>query len=247
MWVVLYATRILWLAFIDLMKSLQLDALLTLLKAEFRLKMALTVLLNIVFWAGYGFLGRYAFFPVYDMNATALDRMIPFLPEPWSWIYLSYYALSGGLPWFLPDRASIRRYVVCVAVMVVVSFSAFLVLPTRVIRPAMIGDGFAMNLIVGLDGTMNACPSLHAAFIISMSGLAWRVFGTAIPRWLIVFCSVWFAAVLYSTIAIRQHYVMDLVAGALTGGLAHWVAWRGARAAATMPVKSGTTSHDGMR
>jgi membrane-associated phospholipid phosphatase len=181
------------------------------------------------------------------MTPTAFDRMIPFQPEPWSWIYLSYYALSGGLPWLLPDRDSIRRYMVCVAVMVIVSFSAFLFLPTRVVRPAELGDGFAMNLIVGLDGTMNACPSLHAAFIVSMGGLAWRVFGTAIPCWLLAFCAVWFAAILYSTIAIRQHYVVDLVAGSLTGWLAHWLSWRGASAAATMPVKSGTTSHDGVR
>lgn len=221
--------------------------LLALLKSEFRLKVTLTIVLNIIFWTGYGLLGRYAFFPVHDMSPTQLDRMIPFQPEPWSWVYLSYYALSGGLPWLLPDRASIRRYVVCVAVMMIVSFSAFLFLPTRVVRPTEFGDGFAMNLIVGLDGTMNACPSLHAAFIVSMSGLAWRVFGAAIPRWLVVFCAVWFAAVLYSTIAIRQHYVMDLVAGAATGWLAHWLAWRGASAAATMPVKSGTMSHDGMR
>lgn len=221
--------------------------LLALLKSEFRLKLTLTVLLNVVFWTGYGLLGRHAFFPVYDMSATALDRMIPFQPEPWSWVYLSYYALSGGLPWLLPDRASIRRYMVCVAVMVIISFSAFLFLPTRVLRPTELGDGFAMNLIVGLDGTMNACPSLHAAFIASMSGLAWRVFGTVIPRWLVVFCAVWLAAVLYSTIAIRQHYVMDLVAGALTGWFAHWLAWRGASAAATMPVNSERMSHDGMR
>lgn len=201
--------------------------ILALLKSEWRLKVALTVIINAVFWAGYGTLGRHAIFPIHEVPKLWLDRAIPFQPEPWSWVYLSHFIFTGGVPWLLPTRDLIRRYTVCVAVMALTSFSVFFFWPTHVSRTADIGDGLAMGLIANYDVPLNAFPSLHAAFLVAMGALALRVF--AVPRTVIVVCAIWVVAILYSTIATRQHYSLDLLAGGMLGWFAHWVAWRGAK------------------
>lgn len=219
--------------------------LLQLAKAEWRLKLLVTAVLNAVFWVCYGTLGRHAFFPIHEVPALWIDRAVPFAPEPWSWVYLSYFAFSGGMPWLLPNREAIRRFVICVGIMMAISFTVFFFLPTRVTRPGDIGSSVAMNWIVKLDGTLNAFPSLHAGFIVSMSALALRVF--PVPRWTVIVCGLWFAAIAYSTLATRQHYTLDLLAGGMVGWISHWFAWRGASAAATMPVSSGSASQPGER
>ncbi len=211
--------------------------------AEWRLKVLLTVVVNVVFWIGYGTLGRHAFYPVREVPMLWLDRAVPFTPEPWSWVYLSYFLFSAGMPWLLPNRETLRRFAVCVAMLMALSFSAFFFYPTQVVRPADLGDGVAMNWIVALDGKLNACPSLHAGFIMSMSALALRVF--APPCWVVMLCGLWFTAIAYSTLATRQHYSLDLLAGAAVGWFSHWFAWRGASAAATISVSNGTMSQLG--
>lgn len=219
--------------------------LLQLAKAEWPLKLRITIMLNAVFWVCYGTLGRHALFPVHEVPMLWLDRAVPFTPEPWSWVYLSYFLFSGGMPWLLPTRKAIRRFVICVGFMMFICFAVFLSLPTQVPRPTNIGSGIAMNWIVNLDGTLNAFPSLHAGFIVSMSALALRVF--AVPRWTMVVCGLWFAAISYSTLATRQHYSLDLLAGGIVGWISHWFTWRGATAAAMMPVSKGITSQLGER
>jgi membrane-associated phospholipid phosphatase len=104
-----------------------------------------------------------------------------------------------------------------------------------------------MYIITTFSGPMNAMPSLHAAFLIYMGALAWRTFGRAISPWGISVAILWGGAILYSTIATRQHYALDLAAGAVLGWLADAVAWRGASAAATMPVRIGSESRAGAR
>jgi len=76
--------------------------------------------------------------------------------------------------------------------------------------------GFAM--LQGVDAAGNACPSMHVAVAIftamrvehvlreSRTPVPWRVL-----NWL------WFAAIAYSTLAVKQHVVLDVVAGALLG------------------------------
>jgi membrane-associated phospholipid phosphatase len=224
---------------------------LALLKAHWPLKLALTLLLNAFFWTGYSILGRVAFFSLHAVPITALDRWVPFQPEPWGWIYLSQFVAVGWLPWLLNDRQSIYRYTAGVLIMSVVSFAVFLFFPTPGPRPGEFGDSVSMRMIASYDGTMNACPSLHAAFLAYMVLLAWRMFGHAAPWRTLGIAGLWGVAILYSTLATKQHYALDLAAGTVLGVLADRLAWRGstssAVAAMTIPRSSGSRSQAGVR
>jgi membrane-associated phospholipid phosphatase len=212
-------------------------------QAEWRLKLLLFIAINAVFWAGYQWLSRHALFPLREVPVTGLDRAVPFQPGLWSWLYLSQFLFTGILPLLLVTRADIRRYVISLAVMMFASFAVFLFLPTEGPRPTAIGDSVAMRWIGTADGPLNALPSLHAAFLVCMSRLAWRMFGMKIVPVVVL----WGGAILYSTLAIKQHYALDLLVGGALGWLADSIAWRGVSAAATIPVSSGSASQHGER
>ena len=73
------------------------------------------------------------------------------------------------------------------------------------------------------DLPRNACPSLHAAFGVFTAGCAWEVFrGLKRGRWLIGAIWLWTTAVLVSTLLIKQHVILDLIAGAVLGLLSLW-------------------------
>ena len=217
------------------------------LQAEWRLKLVLLVVFNALFWTGYQTLARHAFFPLRAVPVTWLDRAVPFAPTPWAWVYLSQFLFTGPLPLLLTTREAIQRYSVSLAVMSSAGFTTFLFFPTPGPRPPEVGASVAMNWIATGDGTLHAVPSLHAAFVVCMSALAWRMFGGAHPRRVVVLAALWSGAILFSTLATKQHYALDLFAGAWLGWMADWLAWRGASAAAMMPFKSGSTSQRGAR
>ena len=100
------------------------------------------------------------------------------------------------------------------------------------------------------DGTLNAFPSLHAGFLVYLLKLTARLFPGTWPRWIVIAAGIWGIAILYSTIAIRQHYAVDLIAGAALGWLADWFAWRrdaGVSAATTMSRSSGVAFQEGCK
>lgn len=190
-------------------------------------KLGLTLAINFLFWGGYGWLGRHAVFPVRPMGVTWLDERVVFSPEPWAAVYLSQFLLTGLLPWLIDSASVLRRYVRAMLLLSGVSFLIFFVWPVASPRPEEHGGSVLMAWIARADGAYNAFPSLHAGFIALIGGLGWRMFGRR-PTWLVVaLFGAWAAAILHSTLATRQHYAWDLVAGLGLGLLADRWAWRG--------------------
>jgi membrane-associated phospholipid phosphatase len=202
--------------------------LIALATAHWRLKLWLLVLINGLFWIGYTLLGHHAFFPLWVIPETALDRWVPFQPEGWAWVYLSQFVFVGVLPWLLATREAIHRYGRGILLMALLSFGCFLFFPSRGPRPVEVGASTAMQMIAAYDGHLNACPSLHAAFLAYMALLAWRMFGRVAPWGTVLTAGAWGLAILYSTLATKQHYALDLAAGLVVGMLADWLAWRNA-------------------
>lgn len=224
--------------------------ILTLLKTNWRLKLLVTVALNGFYWIGYATLGHYAFFPLRAVPLTTVDRLVPFDPDPWGWIYFSQFLFTAGLPWMLTDRLDIRRYSFGLVAMSLISFAIFFLFPTASPRPLDVGTSIPMRAIAKLDGPLNAFPSLHAAFIVYMGMLGWRMFGRSAPKLTIGVTLIWGGVILYSTLATKQHYVLDLLAGGAIGAIADWLAWRkspASTAAVTIPRSNESTSHAGIR
>ena len=220
-------------------------------QALWRQKLLLTVAVSVTFWTGYSILARHAWFPLWVPSRTWFDTAIPFQPEPWSWIYLSQFVIAGVLPWMIDTREMLRRYVTGVTLMSSVSFAVFLLLPVASPRSMDVAElSGAMKWIARLDGTLNAFPSLHAAFLVFMAGLAGRMFRASLRTWMVLAGAGWGAAILYATIATRQHYAADLIAGAAVGALADWIVWRrapGVSAATTISRSKGVAFQDGCR
>lgn len=219
-------------------------------QAHWRLKVLLTAVVNLLFWSGYSWLGRSTFFPAWVPPRTWLDRAIPFQPEPWAWVYLSQFLVAALLPWLIGTRDMLRRYVFGLTLMSLASFAVFFVLPVASPRAGAVGGGGAMALVLAYDGAWNAFPSLHAGFLAYLGRLGWRMFGGVAPRWVWVLASGWGGAVLYATIATRQHYVVDLIAGAGLGLFADGIAWRRStelKAVTTISRSSGVAFQDGCK
>jgi membrane-associated phospholipid phosphatase len=211
-------------------------------------KLFLTVALNLFFWIGYGFLSRHAFFPTHMLPLTWMDRSVPFQPEPWSWIYMSEFVLTGTVPWFITRRETLWRYAAGVLVLSTISFAGFLFFPVASPRIGLEVPNGMMTVITKLDGPLNAFPSLHAGFIVFTLGMAWTIFRGRVSLVLIVSVAAWALAVMYATIATRQHYALDLLAGAAVGSLALLLAWRSPRiAVSTMRRSNAVESHAGFK
>jgi membrane-associated phospholipid phosphatase len=230
------------------------DASLPSIAARFRIllreKLLLTIALNVFFWTGYSLLARNALFPVREVPLTPLDRAIPFDPQLWTPLYLSEYIITFFIPWLITKRTELRNFVRAMLIMSCACFAIFLFFPTASPRPQIIPELPLYHFVLWMDGPLNAFPSLHAAFLIFTLCLAREILKplrayTWISLWL------WAAAILYATIATRQHYVADLLAGALIGYVSHKFAWRTrkapAEASASTVLSCASQSHDGAR
>jgi membrane-associated phospholipid phosphatase len=194
--------------------------------ALWREKICLTVALNIVFWSTYFFLSRHALFRVHSLPMTWLDNWAGFRPYAWSWIYESNFLLVGAIPWFIGSRDELRRCVAGFILIAAVSFAIFVVFPVASPRPADLGTNPFMLFIAQADGPLNAFPSLHASTLIFTLALAKRLFGRRLSPVVFAALILWAALILFGTLATKQHYAIDLLAGGLIGWAADWVVWR---------------------
>jgi hypothetical protein len=84
---------------------------------------------------------------------------------------------------------------------------------------------------VGVDATWNAFPSLHAGLVVYSLLYGWRVVGAELGprgRRRFVLASLgWAGAILYGTLATKQHWLADLPPAFVLAWAAHRLAWRG--------------------
>jgi membrane-associated phospholipid phosphatase len=210
----------------------------------------LTLALNLFFWVGYEWLGHHAVFRIRHVPVTWLDTAIEIKPQPWGWIYLSQFLYTGTLPWLINTTSGLRRYVVGLFFMCSASFLVFLFFPTAGPRAGYHAESLVLNFIQRFDGSLNAFPSLHAAFLVYTFALGWRLFAGMLSQGVVAACILWAGLILYSTLATKQHYALDLVAGCLLGFGADQLAWCklfGCMDARTMSRSSGNASQTGVK
>jgi len=161
----------------------------------------------------YYWIERAAVFPPVTMPALFLDHAIPFVPFM-VWPYLSLYPMLMIAPALLHHSASVRRFVVDFFCFSAISLAVFFFFPTRVERPDCVQIDPLYHQLVQIDAPLNACPSLHASMAVysalwCVSLLRSTRFGLAGA----IGVGLWTLAILYATLAIRQHVLLDLVAG----------------------------------
>ena len=178
----------------------------------------------VVFFQLYLAIQQHPAYPVIQIPATAVDRWIGF--QPWTiGLYLSLWVYTALAVALQPDLRSLVRYGGTIGLVCAVGLAIFYLAPTTV--SAAVGqrpDGGALfAMLYAVDNSGNACPSLHVAAAV-LSGL-WlhrvlRQIGA--PRWAMLVNQAWCAGIVFSTMAIKQHLLIDVLAGVALGAVAGW-------------------------
>ena len=156
--------------------------------------------------------------PVTEMPLLWLDHAISFQPHALPmyltlWLYVSLPpALLTGLP-------ELKHYVVSIAAVCLIGLACFLIWPNAV-PPVMVDWASypGVAFLRDVDAAGNACPSLHVATA-TFSAL-WidrrlRELGAGpVVRW---GNWLWCLAIAWSTMAIKQHVALDVLAGFVLG------------------------------
>ena len=181
-------------------------------------KMIGTTLGMTVFFIAYFWVLNHPLHPVTIMPLTVVDRLTGFQPAALP-LYLSLWFYVSLAPALLVDRRELVSYGLAAIGLSVTGLAIFLLWPTAV-PPSRVdwlqhpGFGFLKRA----DAAGNACPSLHVAFAVFTAVWFARILGhMGAGRALRALNWLWCAGILYSTVAIRQHVFLDVVAGAALG------------------------------
>ncbi len=188
------------------------------MRKHLALKLVGTTAFTWLFFIGYFHLLRHPAYPLSVMPLVALDRLVPFQPQMLP-IYLSLWFYVGIAPGLQLTFNQLLVYGLWVGALCVTGLTLFYFWPTEIPPLMPHTAGFAgFSVLRGVDAAGNACPSMHVA--VAMFSALWieRVLRLVqAPAPLRLLNAAWFLAIAYSTLAIKQHVVLDVLAGALLG------------------------------
>lgn len=212
------------------------------LAAHWRLKLGLSSLLTAFFCLPYFTLQSVQFAPVRTLPLATLDRAVPFVPE-WAWVYQSIYLLLSIVPWLSASATHLWRYTRGFVLLASIGFAFFLVLPIHGPRPDVPASDPMFRLLVSYDTPLNSFPSLHVGLSVFTLLFGVRISHGLVPplrRAAIAGLVVWVAAIAFATLATKQHYAVDLPAGALLALGCHAWSWRNAAEPRLIEVATNT-------
>lgn len=154
------------------------------------------------------------------MPVIFIDELVGF--EPFALpAYLSLWAYVSMPPILMRTPGQIIEYGFWIGGLCLVALGIFYIWPTAV-PPANI-DWAAypgMAFLKGVDAAGNACPSLHVATAVFSGIILDRIFVTlGMGGGYRLFNGAWCLAIVYSTIATKQHVAVDVFAGGAFGCL----------------------------
>jgi PAP2 superfamily len=187
-----------------------------------------------LFFIGYFALLRRPELDAATMPLTALDAAVPFTPGS-LWLYLSLWVYVGIPAGLAPSLRALLVYGAWSAGLAIVGLACFWRWPTAVpagLAPADAARHAGFALLQGVDAAGNACPSMHVASAVFAALWVHRVWrGMGAGPGPLVFNAAWALAIVWSTLATKQHVALDAAGGIalalLFGGLSLWVFPRG--------------------
>jgi len=197
--------------------------------AQLRLKLTLLVILTLLFCVPYFLIGYFPIRPPQPLPLTALDRAIPF-DVRWCPVYQSLYLLIPLAPFLITSRRALVRYVSAFTLITATGLAICFLFPTLCPRPTDFPSAGLYALVIAYDPPTNAFPSMHIALALQSLLLGIHMLRTETSRWLwplSILGTLWLLAIAYSTLATKQHYAVDLLAGAFLAGLCHVTVFRG--------------------
>ncbi len=189
-----------------------------------------TMAFMVLFFQGYFWVLHHPLTEPFMMPALAVDAWVPFTPHAFM-AYVSLWVYVSLPPALMPNLRELIRYGLWIGALCVLCLALFWIAPTQTPMTDIDWSQHPqLTFLKGLDASGNACPSLHVASAVFSALWLQHVFvqtgSPALLRWLNVLqCLV----IVWSTMAIRQHVFLDVVAGVAVGGLFAWLSLRNAR------------------
>lgn len=156
---------------------------------------------------------------------TNLDRAVPPIPQ-FIWVYVLAFAFWAVNYILAAQRGKdgFYRFVATDLTVHLTCFLIFLLVPTTNIRPEIAGTTISekmLQLIYVMDGgnnPSNLLPSIHCY----VSWMSWKSVHkvSTIPSWYQKFSFVFAVLIVISTQVLKQHYIVDAIAGILLVELA---------------------------
>jgi membrane-associated phospholipid phosphatase len=180
----------------------------------------ITLFISLFFIAYFQVLNHPAY-PTTVIPLTYLDELISFQPMALP-IYLSLWVYVAVPPALIVKQDELYAFTLSIALMSIAGLTIFYFWPTAI--PASDIDWHlhpSILFLKSVDAAGNACPSMHVATAL-FSG-AWADYllrRIEAPTWLRAVNSLWCLGIIYSTIATRQHVVLDVLGGIALAGVA---------------------------
>lgn len=174
----------------------------------------------LVFFSAYFWVLRNPLFPATLMPLIVIDQWIPVTRLAFP-VYASLWVYASLPAAFIKEFRSLILFGFWLAAMCLFCLGIFWVLPTGVPSAGIDWRLYPeMAIIKDVDASGNACPSLHVASAVFAAIWLDRVI-RAIGAPLFVRGLIWLhcLAILWSTVATRQHVALDVVAGAVVGAV----------------------------
>lgn len=180
----------------------------------------ITIFISLFFIAYFHVLNHPAY-PTTVIPLTYLDKLIGFQPLALP-LYLSLWMYIAIPPALITKPDELFAFTLCIALMSIAGLTIFYFWPTAI--PVSEIDWRlhpSIRFLKDVDAAGNACPSMHVAT--ACFSCAWidyllRRFKT--PTWLRLMNIIWCVAIIYSTIATRQHVALDVLGGIVLAGVA---------------------------
>jgi fatty acid desaturase/membrane-associated phospholipid phosphatase len=154
----------------------------------------------------------YPLFAAKIVPVTTLDRTLP-LWQPAICLYLTLYLLLVLPLLLVRDANELRKMAFGFAWITVVSHLVFAMWPTAI--PQLVSATQITNpilrMVLSVDTSRNALPSLHASLAIYCALCSARLLGSRQSRTAVW---IWTFLILASTLLAKRHVLLDLVAGA---------------------------------
>ena len=149
---------------------------------------------------------------------TAFDRLIAFWPALLP-VYLSLWGYIALPVLLAKDKRELWSFSFGCAAMTAIALVVFWFMPTAI--PNFTIDavpGSSLAFLKTVDSAGNAFPSLHVSFsVFTCIVLARQLREVGAPAWLRIFNVAWAVGIVYSTMAVRQHVLMDVLGGLALG------------------------------
>jgi len=209
-------------------------------------KILLTTLLFALASLGYFIVGILTSEPRARSLHTSFDDLIPFLPQT-SYLYACAYTIIFYPAFIIRCQCLFRCFILAIGIMTTACFACWVAFPVastsfridlnQISRSTFYGWG--IWLVYTLDPPVNLFPSLHVAGAVMVGLVAKQV--RAAYCWVIMPMIV---GICVSTFTIKQHYLIDGLAGILISLVVWWIVVRPIRTA-SYPAKRLATSWKG--